>query len=64
MAVDYGRLKSLTARRIVTALIRDGFVLDRQTGAHRHYLHRDCRRVTSVSTIQADLRAQDPESDD
>jgi predicted RNA binding protein YcfA (HicA-like mRNA interferase family) len=37
---------SLTARRIVTALIRDGFVLDRQTGAHRHYLHRDGRRVT------------------
>jgi predicted RNA binding protein YcfA (HicA-like mRNA interferase family) len=46
MAVDYGRLKSLTARRIVNALMRDGFVLDRQTGAHRHYLHPDGRRVT------------------
>ena len=46
MAVDYSRLKSLTARRIVNTLVRDGFVLDRQTGAHRHYLHPDGRRVT------------------
>jgi predicted RNA binding protein YcfA (HicA-like mRNA interferase family) len=46
MAVDYSRLKSLTARRIVNALIRDEFVLDRQTGAHRHYFHPDGRRVT------------------
>ncbi len=46
MAVDYGRLKSLSARRIVSALNRDGFVLDRQTGGHRHYLHPDGRRVT------------------
>ena len=46
MAVDYGRLKSLSARRIVSALKRDGFVLDRQTGGHRHYLHPDERRVT------------------
>ena len=46
MPVDYGRLKSLSARRIVSALIRDGFVLDRQTGGHRHYLHPDGRRVT------------------
>jgi predicted RNA binding protein YcfA (HicA-like mRNA interferase family) len=46
MAVDYGRLKSLTARRIVSALVRDGFVLDRQSGAHRHYIHSDGRRVT------------------
>ena len=46
MAIDYGRLKSLTARRIVSALVRDGFVLDRQSGAHRHYFHPDGRRVT------------------
>jgi predicted RNA binding protein YcfA (HicA-like mRNA interferase family) len=46
MAVDYGRLKSLSARRIVSALKRDGFVLDRQTAGHRHYLHPDERRVT------------------
>ena len=46
MALDYGRLRSLTARRIANALIRDGFVLDRQSGAHRHYIHPDGRRVT------------------
>jgi predicted RNA binding protein YcfA (HicA-like mRNA interferase family) len=39
MAVDYSRLRSLTARRVVSALVRDGFILDRQTGAHRHCLH-------------------------
>ena len=46
MAVGYSRLKSLTDRRSINALIRDGFVLDRQTGAHRHYVHPDGRRVT------------------
>ena len=46
MAVDYRRLRTLTARHVVNALLRDGFVLDRQTGAHRHYFHLDGRRVT------------------
>jgi predicted RNA binding protein YcfA (HicA-like mRNA interferase family) len=46
MAIDYGRLRTLTARRLVSALRRDGFALDRQSGAHRHYLHPDGRRVT------------------
>ena len=46
MAIDYVRLRPLTARRLVSALRRDGFALDRQSGAHRHYLHPDGRRVT------------------
>jgi predicted RNA binding protein YcfA (HicA-like mRNA interferase family) len=46
MALDYSRLRSLTAREIVSALIRDGFSLDRQSGAHRLYRHPDGRRVT------------------
>ena len=47
MALDYSRLRSLTAREIVSALIRDGFSLDRQSGAHRAlYRHPDGRRVT------------------
>jgi len=46
MAIDYRRLRTLTARRIVNALLREGFVLDRQTGSHRHYFHPDGRRVT------------------
>jgi hypothetical protein len=29
MAIDYGRLRSLTAREMISALIRDGFAFDR-----------------------------------
>jgi predicted RNA binding protein YcfA (HicA-like mRNA interferase family) len=35
MPINYAQLRSLTAREIVSALIRDGFVFDRQTGAHQ-----------------------------
>ena len=44
--IDWSRLRSLTARQPVSALIRDGFLLRRQSGAHRHYRHSDGRRVT------------------
>lgn len=44
--VDYARLRSLTARRLIRGLERDGFILERQTGAHRQYYHEDGRRVT------------------
>jgi len=46
MGLDYSRLRSLTAREIITALLRDGYSLDRQSGAHRLYRHPDGRRVT------------------
>jgi predicted RNA binding protein YcfA (HicA-like mRNA interferase family) len=46
MALDYRRLRSTTAREIVSALMRDGFALRRQTGSHRRYVHSDGRRVT------------------
>ena len=46
MALDYSRLRTLTAREIIAALFRDGFSLDRQSGAHRLYRHPDGRRVT------------------
>jgi len=46
MGIDYSRLRSLTARELISARIRDGFALDRQVGAHQHYLHPDGRRVT------------------
>lgn len=47
MAINYGLLRSLTARELISALIRDGFALDRQAGSHQHYLHPvDRRRVT------------------
>jgi predicted RNA binding protein YcfA (HicA-like mRNA interferase family) len=44
--IDYGALRSLTAREIIRALTRDGFLLDRQSGSHRLYRHQDGRRVT------------------
>ncbi len=44
--IDYSKLRSLTARQLVKALKRDGFVLNRQKGSHRHYKHPDGRRVT------------------
>jgi predicted RNA binding protein YcfA (HicA-like mRNA interferase family) len=44
--VDYSRLRSLTARRFVAALERDGFFMARQAGSHRHYKQPDGRRVT------------------
>ena len=46
MGINYSHLRSLTARELISALIREGFALDRQAGAHQHYLHPDGRRVT------------------
>ena len=46
MAVDYRRLRSLTARELIAALNRDGFYFVRQTGSHQRYAHADGRRVT------------------
>jgi len=46
MEIDYSKLRSLTARKLIGALKRDGFNLDRKSGSHRQYLHSDGRRVT------------------
>jgi len=46
MGVNFSNLRSLTAGELISALARDGFVPDRQAGAHRLYLHADGRRVT------------------
>ncbi len=46
MTINYSRLRSLSARRIIAALHADGFTLQRQKGSHRHYHHEDGRRVT------------------
>jgi hypothetical protein len=43
MAIGYSHLRSRTAREFISALAPDGFVLDRQAGAHRLYLHPDVR---------------------
>ncbi|HSE84483.1 MAG TPA: type II toxin-antitoxin system HicA family toxin [Thermodesulfobacteriota bacterium] len=46
MSIDYSILRSLTARQIINALIRDGFYLRSQKGSHQRYYHTDGRRVT------------------
>jgi len=44
--MDYRGLRSLTARELIGALERDGFVFVRQSGSHQRYRHPDGRRVT------------------
>jgi predicted RNA binding protein YcfA (HicA-like mRNA interferase family) len=44
--IDYSKLRSLTARKLISALRKDGFYLDRKSGSHRQYIHSDGRRVT------------------
>ena len=44
--IDFSRLRSLTARQIVSALERDGFQLERRPSGHQRYNHSDGRKVT------------------
>ncbi len=46
MGVNYAHLRNLTAREIISALIRDGFAFDRGAGSHHVDYHPDGRRVT------------------
>ena len=46
MAIDYSKLRGLTARKLVLALLKDGFSLVRQSGSHKIFRHSDGRRVT------------------
>ncbi|PIU55675.1 MAG: hypothetical protein COS88_03975 [Chloroflexi bacterium CG07_land_8_20_14_0_80_51_10] len=39
-------MRSVTARRVISALVKDGFYLDRESGSHYQYYHSDKRRVT------------------
>jgi predicted RNA binding protein YcfA (HicA-like mRNA interferase family) len=52
--IGWSRLRSLTARELIAALIRDGFWLRRQSGSHRRYQHADGRRVTVSFHHQGD----------
>lgn len=49
MPIDYRTLRSVTARELVSALLRDGFVFDRQRGSHQLYHRPDDRRRVTVS---------------
>lgn len=44
--MEWSRLRSLTDREVISALIRDGFSLRSQAGSHQRYRHPDGRRVT------------------
>ncbi len=45
MAINYSKLRNLTARKLVLALLKDGFSLVRQSGSHKIFRHPDGRRV-------------------
>lgn len=44
--IDYSKLRSLAAKRIISALNKDGFYLDRESGSHQQYLRPNKGRVT------------------
>jgi len=46
MTIDYSQLRSLTAREIISALVKEGFYLRRQVGSHGRYQHPDGRKTT------------------
>ena len=48
MGINYRQLRSLTARELISALLRDGFAFDRGDGSHQIYYCPDGRRVTVV----------------
>ena len=46
MPIDYSRLRSLTARKLIRALKKDGFYEVRRKGALRFFAHPDGRTTT------------------
>lgn len=46
MPINYKRLRSLTARRLIRALRKEGFYEERRKGATRLFKHPDGRRTT------------------
>jgi predicted RNA binding protein YcfA (HicA-like mRNA interferase family) len=48
VGINYGQLRNLSARELISALIWDGFGFDRGDGSHQIYYHPDGRRVTVV----------------
>jgi predicted RNA binding protein YcfA (HicA-like mRNA interferase family) len=39
VGIDYALMRNLATRDMISALIRDGFSLDRSDGPHRIYYH-------------------------
>ncbi len=60
MSINYADLRNLTTRELISALLRDGFVFNRQRGSHQLYSDPTThRRVTVPSHRGSDtLRRQ------
>jgi len=48
VGINLGQLRNLTARELISALVRDGFSYDRGDGSHQIFYHPDRRRVTVI----------------
>jgi predicted RNA binding protein YcfA (HicA-like mRNA interferase family) len=46
MPIDYSKLRNITARNVISALLKDGFYIKSQSGSHQRYCHPDGRIVT------------------
>ena len=68
MAIDYSRLRSLRARKLIRALKQDGFYEFRRKGSLRFFAHPDGRTTTihlhnmgqtfAVGTLKAIIEEQ------
>ncbi len=68
MAIDYSRLRSLRARKLIRAFKKDGFYEERSKGVLRLFKHPDGRRTTihlhnmgqtfAVGTLKAIIEEQ------
>ena len=48
MPINYANLRNITTRELISALLRDGFVFDRQRGSHQLYADRATHRRVTV----------------
>ena len=53
MVIDYRKLRSVTVRQIIRALLKDGFELVRQKGSHQQYRHPDDNRRVTIAFHKA-----------
>lgn len=44
--MDYRKLRSITTRKLIQALLKDGFAHERTKGSYRQFVHPDGRNVT------------------
>jgi predicted RNA binding protein YcfA (HicA-like mRNA interferase family) len=51
--IPWGALRSLTAREIISALIRDGFSLHNQRGSHQRYRHDPQLHTSCIASFEA-----------